>query len=369
MKLRRSPFLGFALVTASAAVAQQAPPPSPVAVDAVTVVNVAATTPVTGTVYSRNEMQITAGVDGTLVEVAEPGSRVPAGSVVARIDTAPLALQRAEQQAAAERARAQLRFLDAQLERQKNLRHAQSLSANDLEETQSNRDVAASDLQIAHYRIKQLDDQIARAEVRAPFDGVVVERLRREGETVARGTTIGRLTDPGTLEIRALVPLRYAGRVAEGQALQLYGFESSHEGFVRAVIPPVDVRTQAFELRIDLPADAPRIWSVGQLVTVSVPLASEREALTVDRDALILRQDGTFVFRVDGENRAHRVTVSTGESFGERIAVSGELSDGDMVAVRGAETLADGSPVTVLNPMALAGADRSEAVAQETARR
>lgn len=360
MKCLKSTLTVFTLVTASAAAAQEPPPPSPVAVDAVTVLNVAATTPVTGTVYSRNEMQITAGVDGQLESVAEPGSRVAAGEVVARIDTTPLELQRAEQEAVAERARAQLTFLDARLERQKNLRHAQSLSANDLEETQSNRDVAASDLRIAQHRIEQLDDQIARAEVRAPFAGIVVERLRREGETVARGTLIGRMMDPSTLEIRALVPLRYAGRVSEGNELQLFGFESRQRGVVRAVIPPADVRTQAFELRIDLPPGAPATWTVGQLVTVAVPLTSRRQALTVDRDALILRQDGTFVFRVDADNKAHRLAVTTGESFGDRIAVNGDLSEGDRVVVRGGETLADGSPVTVMDPLALADSRRNE---------
>lgn len=59
--------------------------------------NITPTMPIAGTVFSRNDLQITAGVDGRLEFVAEPGTVVAQGDVVARIDAEPLTLQRAEQ--------------------------------------------------------------------------------------------------------------------------------------------------------------------------------------------------------------------------------------------------------------------------------
>ena len=340
--------LAMSLLTLGAAKAQSDRPPSPVAIDFVQRTMVVPTIPVTGTIYSRNELRITAGIAGELQFTVEPGTAVAVGDLLARIDDMPLQLQRAEQEAALERARAQLRYLNAQLKRQTDLASSNSFAANDLEQTQSTRDVAASDLRIAELRIKQIDDQLKRSEVRAQFSGVVTERLRREGETIATGTVIGRVTDTQNLEVRVLTPLRYSGRVNTGHDIDLFGYESRFTGVVRTVVPPVNMRTQAFELRIDLPQAAFDTWTVGQMVSAAIPMRAARNSLVVPRDALILRQDGTFVFRVNSENRAERIAVVTGESTGKLVAVEGELNEGDRIVIRGAETLSEGHEVSII---------------------
>lgn len=351
MKAMQTMFSLVALL-ATDALAQPGAPAASVVVEAVERMRISPTVPVTGTIYSRDDVQITLGVDGQLVFVAEPGTRVDKGEVIARIDTTPLELDRAEQQAQAERAEAQLRFLDAQLRRQQDLADTNVLAANELEQTQSQRDVAASDLRIAELRLKQIDEQLERAIVRADFAGVVIERFRREGEDVARGTVIARLLDTERLEVRVLTPLRYQGRVSVGDELKLFGFEREATGTVRSIVPAVDPRQQAFELRIDIhdgDSDGQGEWSVGELVSVAVPLRAADDVLAVPRDALILRQDGNYVFRITPEGKAERVAVAIGDSSGEYIAVKGELREGDAVVVRGGESLSPGQPVEILD--------------------
>lgn len=332
------------------ATAQPQMPPAPVSVAEVREVAIAPTVPVSATIYSRNDVQVTVGVDGQLTFVAEPGTRVAKGEIIARVDDGPLRLQIGEQQALAARARAQLTFLDSQLKRQQSLRESESLSANQLEETRSNRDVAASDLAIAEARIGQIQDQIARSTVRAAFDGVIVERMRREGEDVGRGAVVARIIDVDRLEVRAFIPLRYGARVRAGDALEMFGYESRYNGVIRAVIPAADPRSQTFEVRVDLPAQARQAWSVGQLVSISVPIKAASASLAVPRDALILRQEGTYVFRISDDNLAQRVAVELGDTQGELVAVRGDLQPGQRIAIRGAETLRDGQTVNVIAP-------------------
>lgn len=344
------------LVSSPAVQAQQERPPASVVVETVRQMSVSPTVPVTGTVYSRDDVQITLGVDGQLEFVAEPGTRVKQGEVIARIDTTTLELDRAEQQAQAERARAQLRYLDAQLRRQQNLADTNVLAASELEQTQSQRDVSASDLRIAEVRLKQIEDQLRRAVVTADFDGVITTRLRREGEDVTRGTAVARLLDTERLEVRVLVPLRYQGRVAVGDQLRLFGFEREAIGRVRSMVPTPDPRQQAFEMLIEITGgkitggetagESP--WSVGELVSVAIPLSSATDALVVPRDALILRQEGSYVFRVSNDNTAEKIPVTIGDSAGDRIAVTGDLREGDRVVVRGGESLVAGQAVNIL---------------------
>ena len=62
----------------------------------------------------------------------------------------------------------------------------------------------------------------------------------------------------------------------------------------------------------------------------------------------MLRNDGTYVFRINAEGKAERLNVETGESQGEMIKVlSGALADGDMLVTRGAERLEPGQQVTI----------------------
>ncbi|MCG8433198.1 MAG: efflux RND transporter periplasmic adaptor subunit [Gammaproteobacteria bacterium] len=340
-----------AFISCAAAFAGPAPqmPPASVATSFVERALIVPTVPIAGTIYSRNDVQITIGVDGQLEYVAEPGTVLQKDDVIARIDQTPLLLQKAEQEAAAERARAQLIFLDRQLDRQQNLLTANSTSANQLEQTQSDRDVAASDLRIAELRIQQIDDQLQRATIRAQFNGVIIERLRREGEDVSRGAILARMTDTENLEVRVFAPLRYSGRVTSGDSLRIFGYESEHSGIVRTVVPSADMRSQTFEVRVDLPQEALGEWTVGQLVSVAIPMRSATDSLAVHRDALILRRDGTFVFRISDENIAERIAVEIGDSSGDLVAVEGDLNEGDRVVVRGAETLSPGRQVTIID--------------------
>ena len=62
----------------------------------------------------------------------------------------------------------------------------------------------------------------------------------------------------------------------------------------------------------------------------------------------MLRNNGTFVFRVTDDNIAERIAVELGDSSGEIIAVTGPLHEGDRVAIRGAENLREGSAVKIL---------------------
>ena len=314
-----------ALLTTTATSFAQEMPARVVQISTVARTEVAPTVSVPGTVYSRNEAQITAAVAGRLVMVAEPGTVVEQGDVLASIDKHSLRLQRAEQEALLERAEINTRQLESQLRRQKELASSSLVSEFELEQTEAARDLAVSDANIIDVRIRQIDDLLQRADVRAPFSGVVISRSRRSGEEVARGEVLGEITDIQSLEVRAFVPLKHLRRTAAGQAIDIFETETTHTGTIRSLVPTGDIRSQTFEARIDLPQDATRDWTVGQLVSVAIPIRTRQLALAVPRDALVLRQNGSFVFRISADNKAEQIEVDVGDSAGNLVAVSGDL--------------------------------------------
>mgnify|MGYP001815895597 CR=1 FL=1 len=348
------------LILLSLSVVAQQPPAALVQIAYVEKTEVVPTVAVSGTIYSRNESQITASLSGRLSMVAEPGTLVAAGQSIAQIDTGPLLLQRAEQEVLLERAEINVRQLNSQLRRQRELQGSSLVSEFELEQTEANRDLAVSDARLTAVRIRQIDDQIRRASIRAPFSGVVISREHRGGEDVARGDVLAAITDIRNLEVRAFVPLKHLSRTVVGDSLQVFATDTEFVGTIRALVPTGDIRSQTFEALIDLPLDVSEDWTVGQLVSVSIPIRSAGKTLASPRDALVLRQDGAFVFRIRDDNKAERIQVSLGDSSGELIGVDGPLGKGDRVAVRGAENLRDGDKVKVMLSQAKQGVGSQE---------
>lgn len=342
--------LGLACLLMSAQItfaadAPKGPPPSPVQVVDVKETTIAPTVNVMATLYSQHQSQITAGVNGKLTWVAQPGRYIQQGEAVAKMDLLPLKLQLAEQQAQVKRAKLNLDYQAAELARLQKL--GNNASKFEIDQTASRRDIAGSDLEIAKLRIATIKDQMDRAVIKAPFEGVVTERLRFAGEDVNRSALIARMLDTKHLEARLFVPLKHLPYVSLGNDLTLNGGEFSHNGRVKAIIPSADQRSQTFELRIEIPQEASNHWAAGQLVRVALPINKVRQSLAVHRDALIIRRDGTYVIRINSQNKAERVKVTVGEGDKDWVSVTGELKVGDKVAIRGAERLQNGQSVVV----------------------
>ncbi len=303
----------------------------------------APTMQVAGTVVSRSSAFLSAEVEGRLVEVAEVGTRVEAGAMVARIEDTQLRLRRDELASERLRAQARLKFLEAELRRFERLAETNMAAASQIEQTRSERDIAASDLAIVENRFDQIEDQLERTRIAAPFPGVVVERVAQAGERVATGTRVVRMVNPQHLEVVARAPLSYYRYVRPGDELAVsVGGELIHAP-LRTVVSVGDEARHVFELRLDIEAAFP----VGQTVRVTVPTADVREVLAVPRDALVLRGDGIAVFIIDDDNKARRIRVTTGIGEGEWIEVRGPIQPGDKVVIRGNERLRQGQEVSV----------------------
>lgn len=332
------------LILVASPVLAQAPPPAAVETAPVEKRELAPHVTVTGQVRSRAAADLAASVAGRLAWVAEPGTRLGKNGVVARLDTDELKLQELELAARVKRGEINQAQLAREAERLKGLGTA--VSRMQLEQAEANRDLAAADLEIARATLSQMKDRLARAELRAPFGGVVSERVKRAGEEVARGEIVARLLDPETLEIRLFLPLRHVRAIKAGDTVKVKFDGGEGNARVRGIVPAGDARSQSFEVLVDLPPRG-RLPS-GSVIQVELPLGEPQSLLAVPRDALVIRAEGLAVFRVGPDNKVQRLTVTTGIADGDWVAVEGMLLASDTVVVRGGENLHDGASVKIV---------------------
>jgi RND family efflux transporter MFP subunit len=329
----------------AAAMAQHDASPPNVRVARASIQTLAPQIIVPGTVVSRNDAKLAAEVTGRLLEIADVGTVAARGDVVAQIEDTAIRLRKDELQAEVERAQARLKYLENEEQRYVQLAESNLAAATKLEETLSDRDVSRSELQIAKVRLAQVEDQLARTSIRAPFGGIVVERLMMPGERVDTGKNVVRMVDQQHLEVIARAPLEYYSFVRPGQQFELRTGSVIVIGRVRTVVAVGSENTHQFELRLDIESDR---FPVGQTLRVSIPTSDARQALVVPRDALVLRPEGISVYVVDKDRKVKQIMVTTGIGAGDQIEVSGDLGDGDTVIIRGNERLRPGQVVTIM---------------------
>ena len=321
------------------------PPPAPVVVATAENRMLAPVTWYPGTVISRNRARVAAEVEGRLEWVAEIGASIAEGEVVARLDDALLRQSLAENEAAVARESARLTFLDAQVRRLEKLVTQNTATRSRLEEAVAERDISRSELRAARARVALTTERLERTRIKAPFGGIVTERVLQSGEWAESGRAVVRIVDAGALEVQAWIPVAALAFVEEGSELALLANPGRSSARVRTIVPVGDNRSRLYELRLGVEG---RSWPVGQDVRVAIPTAEARAVVAIPRDALVLRRGGAAVYRVDEKGLADRVAVTPGIAQDELIEVDG-IAPGDRVVIRGGERLRPGQPVRVVN--------------------
>ncbi len=301
---------------------------------------------VNGEVVSRANSAIPMEMSGRLLWVAERGTRADEGELLARIDTILLQQQLEEQQAIVAREEARLEFLEQEVQRLNSLVKQRNVSQSTLEQTIADRAVARGDLVVAKLRVEQVMERLKRSEIRAPYSGVVSEQLLQVGEWADSGKPILRLVDIDNKEISAWVTTQMLPFIHQGDHLTVASDDKKQQASVSSIVPVASTLSRLYEVRL---AVTESNWRVGETVRVAVPTAQPQQQLSVPRDALVLRRDGRFVYRLIEGDKAERVAVSTGVAMGEFIQVSGTLEPGDQVIVNGGERLRPGQSVKVIN--------------------
>lgn len=328
---------------------------------------IAETTTVFGQVVADAESTVAARVSGVLDAVmVRPGDRVAQGDPLARFDTELLEIElaqaRAEEAVAAagvEVAEARLDLARSGFERASALNASGSISEGALDDRQgafaearAARDQAQAQLMAAHAAISRFEYNLENAVVRAPFDGTILTVSAQTGGYIGSGGAVAVVLDTDAFEVEANVPSRFSealvpglvvdGRVDDGAPVKLS---------MRAVLPTEFAATRTRPVRFT--PDRTAGFSVGQSISLALPVSAPEEVLTVPKDALSQSAQGWSVF-LNAEGKAEPRIVEVGRALGDRFEVLSGLSPGDEVVVRGNERL---RPMQDIQPMPASGDD------------
>jgi RND family efflux transporter MFP subunit len=310
----------------------------------------------TGTVEALDDVTLSAQAGGTIELIADLGTPVEQGAVLARLDDDEAQAAVAQAKAGVETARSQLSLAQDNYNRLQPLYEDSVISASEFENTRSQLQQAKARLAQAEAQLASAQKRLENTRLRAPFSGTVEEKFFELGEQVSPGQRVVRVTDVTPAKITAGVPERYSGDVERGTEVTarfsaLGGVTRTGKiTFVGSTIDP-DSRTFPIEINIE---NADRQLKPEMVAQLMLTRAIIEGALVVPRAAVIRDEQGQHVYtaeRVSAADstafvaREHDVTI--GPTYAERAVVETGLTAGDAVLVSGQSDVAPGDTVNV----------------------
>ena len=264
---------------------------------------------------------VSAQVSGRIIAVnVDVDDYVNKGAVIVRFrDT--------EQQAALKSAQARYTEAEATYQRIQDVFKRKLAS-------QSQLDTAAANFKAAKATLEQAQEQLEHTVVRAPYSGIVVERLVEVGEMASIGQ--GLMTGISLERLRAVaeVPQRYIDdvrKLGRARVIVTDGHDTSIPGVKLTFSPYADSTTHTFRVRVDLPANQQGIYP-GMFAKVAF-VTGEEERLLVPTTAVVHRSEVTAVYVVDDMNHVTLRQIRTGHDLDDgHTEVLAGLAAGEQVA-------------------------------------
>jgi membrane fusion protein (multidrug efflux system) len=308
-------------------------PPTPVEVYVATTDTVTETVLATGAVEAIQSIELRPEMQGRLVEImAREGREVRRGTPLFKIDDAELRALVAQLEAERDQA------VQA-LQRTRELLDMDASSQADLESAEASARSREAQLELQRVRLE-------RTTVRAPFSGIVGERLVSVGDYVTTSTRLTTLQTVDPQRVAFQVPERYAERLARDQQVRFTVAAVAREfvGTVDFVDPVVQVpgRTILIKARVPNPDRALR---PGMFVEARLATEVRPEAIVIPEDAILPLGNQSFAWVV-ADGTATRREVTLGVRTPGFVEITQGVDEGEQVVVGGLQRLFEGAPVS-----------------------
>merc|ERR1711916_401234 len=285
-----------------------------------------------GNVTTKDLLVITPEYNGILTNVyVKEGQQVSKGQTLAKIDDGGLSQQLAQLKIQADLAK-------TTYERQKRLwdqnigSEIQYLQAKSTYESQEE-------------AVNQMQQQIAKTVVKAPFSGTIDDVITEQGSVVAAGASpLMRIVNLNNMYIETEVPERYVTDVLNKKI----------DTKIRQAGDVINPANRTFKVEIEVPN---KDKSIKPNLTAKLKINdyTNKEAILIPQSVISENAEGErYVYVVTNKNEkgignAKRVIIETGKTQGDVIEVLSGLETGAEIIKEGARSVRDGQSVEVIN--------------------
>lgn len=202
-------------------------------------------------------------------------------------------------------------------------------------------------LQAARARVALVQKALADTTVRAPFAGLVGERLVSTGDYVTKGMRVVVVVRVNPLRVQLTVPEQFVAAVKTGAAVtfQVDAYPGREfTGTVRYVSPTLEANRRALTVEAVVPNQSGDL-KPGLFATARIEEPEKQSAVLVPSDAVVTQSGTSRVFVVQDGKVQERI-VGTGQQVDTMIEITNGLKAGERVATKNVAQLFDGAKVS-----------------------
>ena len=325
-----------------------------VSVAQIGVSTVPSTISIIGTIGARYDMPIGVEGDGGRVTAVyvEAGDHVKQGQVLAHLNNSVLEPQVTNLEAALDQARAEADLAQAEYQRAQAVGASGALSAEETQKRKSSAVTAATHVKVAAAQLVEAQARLARADVRAPANGIILTRNVEVGQTaMAGGDALFRLSKDGETELRGQVaeqdlPLLKVGQLVD---VKLTGTSKIYQGRIRLLGAVIDPATRLGTAKVSLTPD-PNLRP-GAFARAEVTVSNAERAV-LPQTAVLNDDKGSYVLIVNAQGKIERRAVRVTGMVSSGVTVAEGIDPKDQIVTTAGAFLQEGETV---KPVAAAG--------------
>jgi len=314
-----------------------------------------------GTAKATQEVNLSFRVGGPLITFpVDIGDRVKKGDILARIDPRDFKVELNNAQGKLDKANANAKRAQADYDRELNIlkQDAGATSQAAVDRKEDQRDQASAEIRSLKASVDAAKDNLSYTYLRAPFDGVVVETIVENFETVLRRQEIVRIVDDSQIEMIVNIPERLISLIPSMEKIYVQ-FDAYPDHVIEAKVKEIGTeaskttRTYPVNLIMEQPKDITILPGMAGNATGSGPTSEtsdKAEKLVIPVKAVFTpdteKQDHVWV--IDKESGSVQLRpVTTAQLTSAGIQVVDGLQAGEWVAIAGVHSLHKGQIVRI----------------------
>jgi RND family efflux transporter MFP subunit len=285
-----------------------------------------------GTIEAIHRSSVAAKILAKVIEVnVNAGQQVEAGQVLVRLSDEDLQSKLKQAEAAHDFALANAQQARSDFERASQLIQGNAISRAEYESAGTAVQATEAEVDRTAQAIDETKVILDYATIKAPFDGIVVDKQVQAGDTVTPGQTLLVLYDPTEMQLVANVRESLAMKLKVGQEVpaKLESFDYECLATVREVVPQAEVGSRSFQVKVTGPCP-PGVYS-GMFGRIKLPL--EDEELIVIPAAAVRRVGQLTLVNVVEAGQMIRRNVQIGRQLGKDVEILSGLQAGEKVVV------------------------------------
>lgn len=288
----------------------------------------------TGTILPNEEVDIRSELSGRITQLNfKEGSKVRKGQLL-------LAVNADEMQAEIKKLESNRKLYQDMEKRQRTLLDKEYISLQEYEQAKNQLSITLADLQAQRA-------SLAKAYIRAPFDGVIGLREVSQGGYITPTTPIAKLVDISPVKINFTIPGRYIQQIKVGDEITftMEGDATAYKANIYAIEPNIDPATRTVQVRARYANNNEEV-KPGAFVKISLALKEIEEAILIPSEAIIPEADGHLVYLAK-DGKAVPKQVKIGLRSESMIQILEGLAPGDSVIRSGILQVRPGSVLDI----------------------